>query len=292
MLIGFIIFLVCVFSVLPGLNRDRKSIDKYQNNYKLTTQQNHPLKDSRQKVEEERHDEGVQPDTYIDLFQTIKTKEKSRTQTKIEFKQIRQSYVIPDIETPTQVNCAAMLDGDASELKKAAKIVDDVWKVPIYEETYEKWFADCDDFKLKRGYVQIPLTEEEENFPLAFSIAMFQDIESTERLLRAIYQPQNIYCIHIDTKSTLLLHRAVYGLANCFDNVFIASHLDKIKWGDISVILPDINCMNDFARYHRGKYKYYINLTGQEMVLRTNWELVQIAKIFNGSNDMGGSIKK
>ena len=75
----------------------------------------------------------------------------------------------------------------------------------------------------------VPLSEEEERFPLAFSISMYRDVELAERLLRAIYQPQNIYCFHIDIKSPLLLHRTMRSLANCFDNVFIASHLDKIK---------------------------------------------------------------
>ena len=65
------------------------------------------------------------------------------------------------------------------------------------------------------------------------SIAMYKDVEQAERLLRAIYQPQNIYCFHIDTKTSLLIHRIMRRLVACFDNVFIASHLDKIKWGDV-----------------------------------------------------------
>ena len=65
------------------------------------------------------------------------------------------------------------------------------------------------------------------------SIAMYKDVEQAERLLRAIYQPQNIYCFHIDTKTSLLIHRVMRRLVGCFDNVFIASHLDKIKWGDV-----------------------------------------------------------
>ena len=85
---------------------------------------------------------------------------------------------------------------------------------------------------------QMALSVEEAEFPIAFSIAMFTDVEQTERLLRAIYQPQNLYCIHVDTKSSLLIHRTVAAIARCFDNVWIATRLDKVKWGDVRFVPP------------------------------------------------------
>ena len=56
-----------------------------------------------------------------------------------------------------------------------------------------------------------------------------------------------------------------------------------------SVLLPEINCMRDLVRYYRRQFYYFINLTGQEFPLRTNLELVRIARVFNGSNDIAGS---
>ena len=47
--------------------------------------------------------------------------------------------------------------------------------------------------------------------------------------------------------------------------------------------------MRDVVRFYRRRYRYFINLTGQEFPLRTNLELVRIARIFNGSNDIAGS---
>lgn len=164
------------------------------------------------------------------------------------YKQLRTTYVVPDIQYTKLVNCAAILANRSEELAKAQEIMSKKPKVPIYEETYMGWTKNCDDFKHKRGYIQIPLTQEEEMFPLAFSISMFKDVEGVERLLRAIYQPQNIYCIHIDTKTSLLIHRTMHSIADCFDNVFIASHVDKVKWGDVSVLLPALNCMKDLVK--------------------------------------------
>jgi len=57
----------------------------------------------------------------------------------------------------------------------------------------------------------------------------------------------------------------------------------------LSVLLPEINCMRDLMRFYRHRFRYFINLTGQEFPLRTNLELVRIARIFNGSNDIAGS---
>ena len=198
-------------------------------------------------------------------------------------------YKVPKIETTALANCKNILSGSEEELQKAELEMSKRPKVPIYEETYLEWTKDCSNFKTSRGYVTSPLSQEEAGFPLAFSIAMYTDVEQAERLLRMIYQPQNVYCIHIDIKASVLVHRTMHHIAQCFPNVFIASHLDKIKWGDISVLYPDLNCMRDLINFYKGRWKYYINLTGQEMPLRTNYELVRIAKIFNGSNDIAGS---
>ena len=40
-------------------------------------------------------------------------------------------------------------------------------------------------------------------FPLAFNILLYENVEQFERLLRIIYRPQNFYCIHIDSDASL-----------------------------------------------------------------------------------------
>ena len=60
----------------------------------------------------------------------------------------------------------------------------------------------CNAFRTNRGYITQPLTQEEAEFPIAFSILMYKDVPQVERLLRAVYMPQNFYCIHIDSKAT------------------------------------------------------------------------------------------
>ena len=70
--------------------------------------------------------------------------------------------------------------------------------------------APCNNLKSKKNpesnflilgrYFTKPLTEEEAQFPIAYSILFYNDLQQTEKLLRAIYHPQNIYCVHLDKK--------------------------------------------------------------------------------------------
>jgi len=50
-----------------------------------------------------------------------------------------------------------------------------------------------------------------------------------ERLLRSIYMPQNVYCLHVDAKSAAHVHQTAAAIANCFDNVFVASRLESVR---------------------------------------------------------------
>ena len=104
-------------------------------------------------------------------------------------------------------------------------------------------------------------------------------IFQVERLLRTIYQPQNVYCIHPDLKSPEGFHKAIRRLADCFDNVFVASKLEKVQWGGISGVLANLHCMEDLLR-RPVQWKYYINLCGQDFPLKTNLEIVRQLKAY------------
>ena len=175
---------------------------------------------------------------------------------------------------------------------------------------------DCEWYKRIRGYITSPLTLEEENFPIAYSLVVYKDLEMVERLLRMIYRPQNRYCIHVDSSSSQEYFSTVQAIAACFpDNVFMSSRRIKVRWGTFSVLTPELICMQDLwdmdknksssssrstaatgncqdgdiAKRKRKKWKYFINLTGQEFPLRTNHELVKILKAYKGANNGDGT---
>ncbi|WAQ94657.1 GCNT1-like protein [Mya arenaria] len=122
------------------------------------------------------------------------------------------------------------------------------------------------------------------------SILIHTEVKQVETLLRAIYRPQNLYCIHVDRRSTAAFYEEILAISSCFDNVFLTSQRFDVKWGTMSVLEPEIECMKDLWN-KSVSWKYFINLTGQEFPLRTNFELVKILKAYNGANDIAATLR-
>ena len=202
---------------------------------------------------------------------------------------IRQKY---------PVNCKLIFEMNKNEIDKAkdlvktlqnkSDLIDD--KSFIFDESYCKNFKD--NFKFDYS---------EKNFPLAISILVNENAEQVFRLLRAIYHPENIYCIHIDKKSKENFHIAIRSMVKCFDNVFLSTKFENIVYGGFSRLQADINCLKDLVSLnnltknvrHENlidkkliNWKYAFNLVGTEFPLRTNSELIKIIEMYNGSNEI------
>lgn len=107
-------------------------------------------------------------------------------------------------ENPSSsINCTKVLQGDVDEIQKVKL---EILTVKFRERPrwtaydYINMTADCPSFIKKRKYITEPLSKEEAEFPIAYSIVVHHKIEMLDRLLRAIYMPQNFYCIHVDKK--------------------------------------------------------------------------------------------
>src|SRR6218665_1072519 len=196
---------------------------------------------------------------------------------------------IPQVRV-TAVNCGQLIVGDRSEQKKAEIYQKQHPKIVRSDKEIYSEALNCSKFLSDRRYIRKPASEEELNFPLAYSILLFKDVEQFERLLRAIYRPQNSYCIHVDKKSPKSVQDAVGAIVECLENVFMAPEQFDVRWGAFTVLAPEISCMTKLLKYK--KWKYFINLTGQEFPLKTNWEIIEILKIFNGSNNLEGTVKR
>ena len=190
------------------------------------------------------------------------------------------------------VNCRLIINGDVNETMLASNYsATRPRKGALDPEDYMNLTTDCAAFIHKRGYVMSSLTKLEADFPIAFSLMMFKDVQQVELLLRAIYRPQNIYCIHVDKKCDDKVFKAMEGISGCFENVFLSATRTDVQWGRFSVLEPDLVCMEELFQRSR-KWKYFINLTGQEFPLRTNYELVRILMTYDGANDMEGTVKR
>lgn len=155
----------------------------------------------------------------------------------------------------------------------------------LSEEFYINETQDCAVFTQNRGYLTAPLSAEEEAFPIAFSMVIHQQIEMFERLLRAIYAPQNVYCVHVDQKSPPEFQNAVRAIVSCFPNVFIARKLVKVVYASWLRVQADLNCMEDLLEWPV-QWKYLLNTCGTDFPIKTNLEMVRALKGLNGKNSM------
>lgn len=143
--------------------------------------------------------------------------------------------------------------------------------------------SSCSDYVAQNHYVTSPLSAEEATFPLAYIIVLHKQFETFERLFRAIYMPQNVYCIHVDKKAPTEFKQKVEKLLGCFPNTFFASETEQVVYAGISRLQADLNCMKDLMK-SKVSWKYLLNTCGQDFPLKTNKEIVRYLKEFKGKN--------
>ncbi|VDN09007.1 unnamed protein product [Dibothriocephalus latus] len=89
----------------------------------------------------------------------------------------------------------------------------------------------CNAFKRALFPEEVPITQEELAFPLAFSISVFTSLNQSASLLRLIHRPHNFYVIHVDRKTSLEFYEAVQEIAKCFGS--------NVVWlkGEVHIVL-------------------------------------------------------
>ncbi|XP_056587180.1 beta-1,3-galactosyl-O-glycosyl-glycoprotein beta-1,6-N-acetylglucosaminyltransferase 4-like [Triplophysa dalaica] len=190
-------------------------------------------------------------------------------------------FVRPRLTIKADINCSAIYDMEPVELQKSL-VVRKSYTGPS-DKNVVTVTSDCDLFLESEGFDLIQGSEFEREFPLAYSLVVHKNADYVERLLKAIYMPHNVYCIHYDQKSSDDFKSAMQGLARCLPNVFIASKLERVQYAGISRLKADLNCLSDLLE-SEVKWKYVINLCGQDFPLRTNAELVSDLKMLKGKN--------
>ena len=184
-----------------------------------------------------------------------------------------------------EVNCRRIIEGDSLELSFTSELQNrSEYRFPSDKEMHEL-AKNCTTFFKIFDYKRFIVSQEELGFPIAYSLIAHKDSVQIEMLLRAIYRPQNVYCIHIDRSSNFDLLNAMKAITKCLPNAFIASKLENVIYEEYSRLQADINCMTDLIKTDV-PWKYLINLPAQEYPLKTNAEIVEILKLFNGTSSI------
>ena len=70
-------------------------------------------------------------------------------------------------------------------------------------------------------------SEEEADFPVAFSLIVYRYFDQVEQLLSSIYRSHNLYCFHVDTSADSLFKEQVSSFSRT-DN-------DSYDWSPIAI---------------------------------------------------------
>ncbi|CAF1602291.1 unnamed protein product [Rotaria magnacalcarata] len=190
------------------------------------------------------------------------------------------------------ISCQKLFESDPSELKNALALLSRTKNISLIANSrYNIEKEQCSAYRSERFNESFHVADSSINrqFPLAFNILLYENVEQFERLLRIIYRPQNFYCIHVDSDASLDVAEGVQSIVQCFKNIFLSSKREKVIYATFSRLQADLNCMKDLIEYP--SWKYLLNIANTELPLKTNSELVKILSIYRGYNDIEGRWK-
>ena len=182
-------------------------------------------------------------------------------------------------------SCEKLFDGDKEERQRIRQFLNS-WRPPNDTETIES-LKNCQhvntDF-MDNFYI----SEIERNFPLAFQMPLYYQqnlLLQHIRLLKYLYRPHNIYCIHIDKKSPKWWTDGLRQFTKCFSNIFISTKQVHIAYGSVSILDTHLSCLKDLVKT-TAEWRYVITLNSPEIPLVTNKEMVDTLIKMNGTNIM------
>nr|CAD2170782.1 unnamed protein product [Meloidogyne enterolobii] len=140
----------------------------------------------------------------------------------------------------------------------------------------------CTRLKEMFPFINEPLSEEEREFPLAYGILVYKSAFQVYMMMSAIYQPQNIYCISIDEKASKEFKDSILLLTDCFPNIFVMGSVGPVGWCQFGVARSLFNCLR-YLTERKYDWKYFQYLSGFDLPLKTNLEMVRIFKQLHGS---------
>ncbi|MBD3384446.1 hypothetical protein GF407_05905 [candidate division KSB1 bacterium] len=115
---------------------------------------------------------------------------------------------------------------------------------------------------------------------LAYFILAYKNIPQVVQLLKAIYHSNHVYLIHIDKKSKASLE-ILTDYARNLQNVILMPRQNS-WWGGISFVKLHLKAMHYlYAHYH---WDYLINLSGQDLPLLSQIEIMDALSRFNAAN--------
>ena len=202
--------------------------------------------------------------------------------------------VVTVIRPAMKKNCSKVISGDELEIQQITQLGLD-WKEKYSNEMYSQQAYDtllekstsC-EWLVEYLTNNLYNSQLEDSFPVAYSFLVYDNPQQFLRLLKLLYRPQNVYCIHPDKKSAF--NPFFINIAKCFHNIIIASELIDVHWGQYTLMDAQMRCLSDLLNYREkheeDRWKYVINLCGKELPLLSTKEIVKKLVSMNGTSSV------
>ena len=225
----------------------------------------------------------------FEKFVRLANTSKPHCNVKLEFNSWKNG-VVTQMGMPINRDCWKLSTNPWPELRRVKAQVNKWRSQHPWEDFAKKFTGNCDIIReeFSNNFYVSPV---EKNFPIAYILVVYTNAGQVIRLLKAIYRPQNTYCIHPDARQGTKFAGIFQAISRCLDNVFVVSRPISVYYAHHSIMHAQLNCMDDLMKRPKGSWKYVINLCGREVPLKTNREIVEsLAKLKGYSAVLGNRL--
>ncbi|WKY02574.1 hypothetical protein Q1695_016110 [Nippostrongylus brasiliensis] len=183
-----------------------------------------------------------------------------------------------DILDSIEIDCDGLIEGD----KEAISIYRNwTFSAEEFERELHESPSRCRTFKELFDFNTVPLSKEEEDYPLAYAMVVYKNVVQVLFQLSAFYHPQNVYCLAVSGTAEQSFLNVLYDLQQCFPNIYVTSR-PPLQWGNFEIINTTYACVEHLYN-SKTQWKYFQYLSNFDVPLKTNREMVQIFKQLNGT---------
>ena len=186
-------------------------------------------------------------------------------------------------------SCDKLFDGQHSE-RQRVRNAQKHYKLPLDAQVLHT-YMDC-SFVQNDFDNNFYISQDEIDFPIAYEMLIYYQKNrflQALNLLKFIYRPHNIYCIHIDKGSPQWWINSIKGFTSCLPNIFVAKKLVKIYYGSVSILDAHLSCLSELLTVTT-QWKYVLTLHSPEIPLITNRDIVKKLIELKGNNIVTGGL--
>ena len=188
--------------------------------------------------------------------------------------------VVTELHPRIRASCDLLRSNNRPEIQRVKSEIKS-WQNTQSEEEWRESLSDCESVvrDFSNNFYNSP---RELEFPLVYILVVYTNPRQMVRLIKTLWRPQNLFCIHPDAKQSNEFIGVFRQLAKCLDNVFLPRKLEKVYYQHHTIMDSQMNCYEDLMTFPARRWKYVINLCGRELPLKTNREIVESLRKLNG----------